>query len=321
MSNKIRYGIKNVHVAIATIREDNSAIYGIPFAVPGAVSLSLDPQGENTPFYADNIAYWIGSSNAGYEGDLEVATLNDEFHKQVLAAAADTKGVILEDADVEAVHFALMFQVEGDKKATRHVLYNCTCTRPNVGGETKEDSVEPQTETTTITATSVYLPNIDKNIVKAKTTEETDTTEYGNWFTSVYTPASIAQKISFSIDTNISGEQLGKTIDQLQTGVAIVGGRIDGTLKYVTDWTEAWGTSGEENGNYLMVHANPSVDGATVKAQLIGGIHGQVTLDQDNILITRVTSPSQSIEFIISKEGYDTKTVTYSLKGLTLQDS
>lgn len=190
MPNKIKYGIKNVYVAVATIGADNSATYGIPFAVPGAVSLSLDPQGENTPFYADNIQYWVGVANTGYEGDLEVAMLSDNFHKTILNAQEDSNGVLLEDSDVEAVHFALMFQVEGDVKATRHVLYNCTCTRPSAGGETKEDTVEPQTETTTITAAPVYMSGLDRNIVKAKTTEGTDATAYAEWFESVYIPPS-----------------------------------------------------------------------------------------------------------------------------------
>lgn len=318
--NKIRYGIKNVHVAIATINDDNSATYGIPFAVPGAVALSLDPQGENTPFYADNIAYWIGVSNAGYEGDLEVAAYDDEFHKRILAEAADVNGVILEDADIEAVHFALMFQVEGDVKATRHVLYNCTCTRPKVGGETKEDKVEPQTETTTITATSIYNPSLDRNIVKAKTTEKTDAVAYNNWFTDVYVATSLLQLLTFAIDTAITGEQFGKTVSDLQSDIAVKGGRIDGTLKYVTGWTEAW-TEDEADGNYLMLHAATNADDATITAELIGGIHGPVTLDDDGIIIFRVTSTSQSVQFTVSKTGYESKTVTYSLRGLTLQDS
>lgn len=320
MNNKIKYGIKNAHAAIATIHDDNSAIYGIPFAIPGAVSLSLDPQGENTPFYADNIAYWIGTSNAGYEGDLEVAILPDEFHRQILAAATDLNGVLLEDADIEAVHFAFMFQIEGDKKATRHVLYNCTCTRPSVGGETKEDTVEPQTETTTITATTAYFPGVDKNIVKGKTTEETDETAYKNWFTSVYIPEGIAQKMSLSVDANITGDILGKTAADLQSDIQIVGSRIDGTLKYITGWTEAY-TEDEADGNFLALHAAASAAGATITAELIGGIHGPVTLDADGILVSRITSTSQSIKFTASKEGYESKSVIYTLRNLTLLDS
>lgn len=186
--NKIKYGLKNVYYAVATIAADGSATYDTPVAFPGAVSLSLDPQGENTPFYADNIVYWVGVANTGYEGDLEIARVIDDFKTDVLGYQTDNKGVLVEDANANAVHFALLFQFEGDVKATRHVMYNCTATRPGASGSTKEDTVEPETESVTITATTIYNASYDTDIVKAETNETTDTTTYSGWFEAVYTP-------------------------------------------------------------------------------------------------------------------------------------
>ena len=187
-ANKIKYGLKNVYYAVATIAADGSATYDTPVAFPGAVSLSMDPQGENTPFYADDIVYWVGASNTGYEGDLEIAKVIDAFKTDVLGYQTDNKGVLVENANANAVHFALLFQFEGDVKATRHVLYNCTATRPSASGSTKEESVEPETESVTITATTVYNASYDTDIVKAETNESTDTTTYTGWFEAVYTP-------------------------------------------------------------------------------------------------------------------------------------
>lgn len=187
-NNKIKYGLKNVYYAVATIAADGSATYDTPVAFPGAVSLSLDPHGENTPFYADNIVYWVGVANTGYEGDLEIARVIDDFKTDVLGYQTDNKGVLVEDANANAVHFALLFQFEGDVKATRHVMYNCTATRPGASGSTKEDTVEPETESVTITATTIYNASYDTDIVKAETNETTDTTTYSGWFTAVYTP-------------------------------------------------------------------------------------------------------------------------------------
>ena len=53
--NKIKFGIKGCYYAVATIAANNSATYGTPVALPGAVNLSLSPQGETNSFYADNI--------------------------------------------------------------------------------------------------------------------------------------------------------------------------------------------------------------------------------------------------------------------------
>lgn len=56
--------------------------YDAPIKIPGAVSLSLEQQGELTPFYADGIKYYVASSNGGYEGDLEMAIIRTNFAKK-----------------------------------------------------------------------------------------------------------------------------------------------------------------------------------------------------------------------------------------------
>ena len=72
MANKVKYGLKSVYYAVATIdAATNSATYGTPKAWPGAVNLSLDAEGNTTKFRADNIDYWVGQSNNGYSGDFD----------------------------------------------------------------------------------------------------------------------------------------------------------------------------------------------------------------------------------------------------------
>lgn len=184
--NKIKYGLSNCYYAVATIAADGTATYQTPVSIPGAVNLSLDAQGENSPFYADNIVYWVSATNQGYQGDLELALIPEGFKKSILGYIEDGKGVLIENADAEAVHFALLFQFEGDQRATRHVLYNCTVTRPTQAGATKTDTTEPQTETLTITATTVKNSTFNHNVVKAESAADTDSTTYNGWFSAVY---------------------------------------------------------------------------------------------------------------------------------------
>lgn len=190
--NKIKYGLKNVYYAKATLASDNSATYSTPVAIPGAVSLSMDAQGENSKFYADNIVYWVGVNNNGYEGDLEVARIPDSFKTDILGYLAGNDDVLIEDANAEAVHFALLFQFEGDQKATKHVLYNCTAARPAASGNTKNENIEPQTESMTITATAIHNASINKDIVKAETVASTGSTTYSSWTSQVYQATTIS---------------------------------------------------------------------------------------------------------------------------------
>lgn len=188
MSNKIRYGLSNVYWAKATIStSDGSATYATPVAWPGAVNLSLDAEGEISNFHADNIVYYTSVANNGYSGTLESALVPDDFREEILGEYKDTKGVMVEKSVVDPVHFALLFQFEGDKKAIRHALYNVIASRPSTEGATKEDAIEPQTESIDITVLPIYNSALGENVVKARTAASTNATAYSNWYAAVYT--------------------------------------------------------------------------------------------------------------------------------------
>lgn len=180
--NKIKFGLSNVHVGTLT-ETDGEYTFGEPQKYPGAVNLTLDPQGETTPFYADNIVYYTTSTNNGYSGELEVAYLYDWFEQDFLSNVESNEGMIVEVADALPKSMYLMFQFEGDKKATKHIMYNVLPARPNVNGQTREDTTTPTTVTIPITA----MPLVTEfgNIVKAKC--PSTASNYGTFFTSVPT--------------------------------------------------------------------------------------------------------------------------------------
>ena len=184
MANKVKYNLKNVHAAVLTeTKQGDETVfsYGTPKAIPGAVSIALDSEGETNPFYADGIVYFRTVTNNGYSGDLEIALIPESFRTTILKETEDSNGVLIEDSTVEPEHFALLFEFSGDKKKIRHCMYYCTAARPTIEGKTNEDSKEVQTETLELTATP--LPN---GLVKVKTGSNTDDTVYNNWYSAVY---------------------------------------------------------------------------------------------------------------------------------------
>ena len=183
--NKVKYNLKNVHAAILTKGDDGTYTYAKPVAIPGAVSLSLDAEGESNPFYADGVVYFRSTSNNGYSGDLEMTLIPEWFRTDILQEEKDSNGVLIERSDItESVYFALLFEFDGDQKAIRHVMYNCTASRPTIESQTKESSIEPGTETLSITAD----PRED-GLVKSRTGDETTTATYNNWYKNVYVPS------------------------------------------------------------------------------------------------------------------------------------
>ena len=183
--NKIKYNLKNVYAAIMT-KTGNTYSYGTPTAIPGAVSMSLDAEGEASPFYADGTVYYRSTANNGYSGDLEIALIPEWFREEVLQETKDSNNVFIETNKVnEPVYFALLFEFDGDQKAIRHVLYNCSVSkRPTIASQTKEATIEPGTETLSLTAD----PRED-GLVKARTSDDTTSAVYQAWYESVYTPA------------------------------------------------------------------------------------------------------------------------------------
>ena len=189
-NNKVKFNLWNVYYAPLLTNTTSKIEYGTPIAIPGAVSLSLDPTGENTPFYADGIEYCTISNNMGYSGDLEIALIPESFRVDILKESPDSNKVLIENKDINVGKFALLFRFDGDIRAINHVMYNCSVSRPKIGSKTNEESKEVQTETLTISAKPLV-----KGYVKAKTGDSTPQTVYDNWFKSVYLPVAAAQAV------------------------------------------------------------------------------------------------------------------------------
>lgn len=152
--NKVKFNICNVHYAPITAAEDGTVSFAAPVAMPGAVSISMDPTGEPESFRTD-----------------------------ILKEETDANQVLVENANSETGSFALLFEFDGDIRKIRHVLYNCSASRPSIESKTNEEDKEVQTETLTVKARPMA-----NGYVKAKTGDATTEAVYNNWYKSVYEP-------------------------------------------------------------------------------------------------------------------------------------
>ncbi len=183
--NKVKFGLSNVHVAKITKGENGAITYGTPFKIPGAVNLSLDAEGDNEPFYADNMKYYESYANNGYSGELEIAKIPDEFLKEILGQTIDSAGGVLETINDVISPFAFMYQIEGDETGTRFCYYNTTVSRPSTEASTTEDTKTPNTDTLSITTSA----REDNGQVRYKLAlSDTNKTEYDAFFDEVPEP-------------------------------------------------------------------------------------------------------------------------------------
>lgn len=199
--SKVFYGLSNVHYAKLTETVDPitgavATSYGAPKAWPGAVHLTLDPNGNPVIFSADNTAYYTISNNRGYEGDYECAKIPDDILVDNLGNTEDDNGMIVETDKDEVSYFALMFEIETDKNPNRYVFYKvCLSERPGIESETIDVTGDISVATQKVKFQAmprtdyVEVDGIQKHLIKAFTGANIDPDAYNNFYQSVYEPS------------------------------------------------------------------------------------------------------------------------------------
>ena len=189
MGNKISYGLKNIYYAKVT-NTGGVISYGTPVAIPGAKEISLEPTGDPTIVWADDVQYVVIPANGGYEDTVTVLDVPQSFYTDILGMSVDANYVLVESEDDVLSQFALIGEtVEYDSADgpthKRFVFYNCTAEKAPTASSTKEDTIEPTEYEINITAVAA----LDTGYVKASVTDDPDSlTEFNGWLSSVYVP-------------------------------------------------------------------------------------------------------------------------------------
>lgn len=185
--NKVTFGLDKVHIAFMDETNEEQPAWETPIPIPGAVKWSPKTQGETNTFYADNIPYYVVTSNNGYTGDLEFALVPDEILARMLGWEIDDNGMLVEVADAQPKKFALLGQVQGDQRNRRFVYYDCQASRPEKERSTKGESVDVATDTLNMSVSPIEIGG--RTIVKGDLElSDTNATAFNGFFTKLYTP-------------------------------------------------------------------------------------------------------------------------------------
>ena len=193
MPNKYRYDVKNCYYCPGTRNADGSITFDETRIrqEPGLQSIDMQAEGDISKIRADGIDYIIIASNNGYTGTLNFVKISDQFRQDCLAETVDiTTGIQYEDADATPDPFALMGEFKGDTEGLRFISYNCTASRPNQTGETKDNMREPDTESLSLQASPLpcVIDGAEKNIVRGGVTKSANAATYNQWFSKVCLP-------------------------------------------------------------------------------------------------------------------------------------
>lgn len=186
--NRVKYRLKRVYYAPATIDESGDIAYAAPIRMKDAVSISLSPKGDLIVTYADAQEIILGRDNAGYDGEAEFLRIPECFEVDCLGSTKNEDGTIEENDVDTSKPFALLFEFEGDAKAIRHCMFLCYASKQTVDGSNSE-SKTPTNDKIVIKSRA----RADGKI-KIKTGDTTDPQVYENWYNAVPDSASAASQ-------------------------------------------------------------------------------------------------------------------------------
>ena len=178
--SKVKFGLSDVHVGDYGVDTTATPMT----AIPGAVELTVDTSMEQTPFYADNIAYYLMSGQAEITGSLSMALFPDSFKTKYLGYKLTATGALLQQVGKQDIKpFNMSFKIQKDDSEDVIVLYNVSGGAITDAYKTVEGTPAPEAEVLPLTIAGdvptktwkMIVPKLNSGYATALTAPETPT--------------------------------------------------------------------------------------------------------------------------------------------------
>jgi phi13 family phage major tail protein len=180
----IVYGLRNVYYA--KLNSQFTPDYNKPVRIPGAVSLSLKSEDNHEiASRSDNNPAIFFNTVHSYNGTLQFTDLPIQFRQDILNEVVEN-GTVCEPVKYGTNEFALLFELQGNIRQRRYVLYRCRVWYPDIAADTIKNSVDVKGDSLPILALSPLYKNRYIKCYVENTPETADI--YNNWFNKVYIP-------------------------------------------------------------------------------------------------------------------------------------
>ena len=194
--NIVNWGLVESGWSAITVDANGNDTYGAVQKFKGLRSVSFTANGDTPKVYADGTIIYVGKNNNGYTGTMEFTNPDEAFLRYVLGETLES-GLQYEELEPVVNRVALLWEWEGDQRKTRHCMYNCTISRPDLSSITKGDGGTKTAQYMTLNIEAIPRPNDDR--IKVRSTETTTSTVYDNWFTAVPGDSSALRKVTITV--------------------------------------------------------------------------------------------------------------------------
>ena len=141
--------------------------------------MELNPVSTEIKLKADNIDYYVSESNEGYTGKMTFYNVTEAFAEYV--NGLENKGdLTVEKSTSQSNPISLLFQMEGDKHATRFCLPQVVVKRPKFGTKTKNGA-----DVNTVELEFTASPRSTDKAIRYKTNLNTSDEVYNKFFDEV----------------------------------------------------------------------------------------------------------------------------------------